>query len=276
MGERKVVNKYVPWDFDPDKASKIKLSNIGQFSVRMMLPFTVRCNSCGEFMYAGKKFNTRKETAQGETYLGIPIQRFYFKCTNCGSEFAIKTDPKNCDYAVESGATRNACLWKNERQLEMEEKKQQEEAEEMDAIKVLENRTEESRREMDIYDALDTLQEQQRKSMNTDPEEALEIIRKKEELRKKMEEKQKHLEEDSEDEREFQDILKKKNELEEEKKDESYKNAFAQVNKNNSQKSSATQKITVLPNGMKLAVKKKKKTNEKHTEPKKMSSLVGY
>ena len=129
---------------------------------------------------------------------------------------------------------------------------------------------------MDIYDALDTLQEQQRKSMNTDPEEALEIIRKKEELRKKMEEKQKHLEEDSEDEREFQDILKKKNELEEEKKDESYKNAFAQVNKNNSQKSSATQKITVLPNGMKLAVKKKKKANEKHTEPKKMSSLVGY
>ena len=75
MGERKVVNKFIPWDFDPDKVAKVKLSNIGQFSVRMMLPFTVRCNSCGEFMYAGKKFNTRKENANGEDYLGIQIGR---------------------------------------------------------------------------------------------------------------------------------------------------------------------------------------------------------
>lgn len=275
MGERKVVNKYVPWDFDPDKASKIKLSNIGQFTVRMMLPFTVRCNSCGEFMYAGKKFNTRKETAQGETYLGIPIQRFFFKCTNCGCEFSIKTDPKNCDYAVESGATRNTSLWKNERQLEMEEKKQLEEAEEMDAIKALENRTEESRREMDIYDALDTLQEQQRKTMNTDPEEALEIVRKREALKKRMEERQKHLEEDSEDEREFQNVLKQKKDNEEEQKDLSFKNAFSQINKSVSQKKATEKAVSVLPNGMKISVKKKKKQDQK-TEPKKLSCLVGY
>ena len=103
MGERKVVNKFVPWDFDPDKVAKVKLSNIGQFSVRMMLPFTVRCSKCGEFNYQGRKYNTRKETAAGEDYLGIAIQRFYFKCTNCGGEFTIKTDPKNSTYVVESG-----------------------------------------------------------------------------------------------------------------------------------------------------------------------------
>ena len=123
MGERKVVNKFIPWDFDPDKVAKVKLSNIGQFSVRMMLPFTVRCNSCGEFMYAGKKFNTRKENANGEDYLGIPIQRFYFKCVNCGAEFAIKTDPKNSTYVVESGATRNSNIQLNERQQEMEDQR---------------------------------------------------------------------------------------------------------------------------------------------------------
>lgn len=267
MGERKVVNKYVPWDFDPDKASKIKLSNIGQFTVRMMLPFTVRCNSCGEFMYAGKKFNTRKETAQGETYLGIAIQRFFFKCTNCGTEFSIKTDPKNSDYAVEYGATRNTCLWKNERQQEMEEKKQLEETEEMDAIKALENRTEESRREMDIYDALDTLQEQQRKTMNTDPEEALEIIRKKEELKKKTEE-QRKMEADSEDEKEFQQLIKQKKEDEEEIQDSAFKNAFAQS------KQTKKTAVSVLPNGIKLCLKKKKPA-EKKTEQKKIS-LVGY
>lgn len=271
MGERKVVNKYVPWDFDPDKASKIKLSNIGQFTVRMMLPFTVRCNSCGEFMYAGKKFNTRKETAQGETYLGIAIQRFFFKCTNCGTEFSIKTDPKNCDYAVEYGATRNTCLWKNERQQELEEKKQLEEAEEMDAIKALENRTEESRREMDIYDALDTLQEQQRKTMNTDPEEALEILRKKEESKKKAEEKEKQVEVNSEDEKEYQNLLKQKKDEEEEVKDLSFKNAFSQPKQ---VKKPAEKGLGILPNGMKLCVKKKKPA-EKKTEQKKVS-LVGY
>ena len=118
-----MVNKFIPWDFDPDKVAKVKLSNIGQFSVRMMLPFTVRCNSCGEFMYAGKKFNTRKENANGEDYLGIPIQRFYFKCVNCGAEFAIKTDPKNSTYVVESGATRNSNIQLNERQQEMEDQR---------------------------------------------------------------------------------------------------------------------------------------------------------
>lgn len=79
MGERKVVNKFIPWDFDPDKVAKVKLSNIGQFSVRMMLPFTVRCNSCGEFMYAGKKFNTRKEKRERRRLSWNPYSAVLFQ-----------------------------------------------------------------------------------------------------------------------------------------------------------------------------------------------------
>lgn len=265
MGERKVVNKFIPWDFDPDKVCKVKLSNIGQFTVRMMLPFTVRCNACGEFMYAGKKFNTRKETANGEDYLGIPIERFYFKCTNCESEFIIQTDPKNSSYAVVSGATRNSVLWKNERQLELEDKAKAEEAENMDAIQELENRTEESKREMDIYDALDTLQAQQRKTMNADPEEALEVIRKREQMKEKEKER-KQLEDDENDEKELKEYLQKKREEEETKKESSYMNLFTQK----------PAEVKVLPStapksGMRLVVKKKK------TEPKKvMKGLVAY
>lgn len=53
----------------------------------------------------------------GEDYLGIKIFRFYFHCKNCGAEITMKTDPKNSDYAMEQGATRNYEPWREKEKV---------------------------------------------------------------------------------------------------------------------------------------------------------------
>lgn len=119
-----------------------------------MAPFSMRCNTCGEYIYKGKKFNARKETVDGEDYYGIKIFRFYIKCTLCSAEITFKTDPKNTDYTAEHGASRNFEPWREEKVVEEEDRLAKLEEEENNPMKVLENRTVDSKREMDILDAL--------------------------------------------------------------------------------------------------------------------------
>lgn len=63
---------------------------------------TGRCNTCGEYIYHGRKFNARKETVEGERYLGIPIFRFYIRCTRCLSEitFKVSSSPALCAWLL--------------------------------------------------------------------------------------------------------------------------------------------------------------------------------
>jgi len=160
MGERKVLNKYFPPDFDPAKIPRTKKADINpNFVVRMMLPMTVRCNTCGEYMYKGKKFNSRKENVDGPEgeYLGIPIFRFYFKCSSCSAEFTIKTDPKNMDYAIEHGAKRNFEMYKEVEAQKKAAVDEREASEKDDKMAQLENKTKDSKMEMEILDGLDEI-----------------------------------------------------------------------------------------------------------------------
>mmetsp|Transcript_42840 Transcript_42840/g.99501 ORF Transcript_42840/g.99501 Transcript_42840/m.99501 type:complete len:296 (-) Transcript_42840:284-1171(-) len=155
MGERKVLNKYYPPDFDPELLPRNKKPRDRQIEVRIMIPFTLCCTTCKEFMYRGKKFNSKKEIIQDQTYLGIHMHRFFIKCTRCASEICFRTDPKTADYQMEHGATRNYEIWNDRRQDEEGQVQERLEDEEGDAMKALENRTQDSKVEMDILDALD-------------------------------------------------------------------------------------------------------------------------
>ena len=76
--------------------------------IRTMLPWNIRCNTCGHYMHRGTKFNARVEAATDKPkYLNyVTIRRFYMTCTNCISTITFLTDPEVVDYAMESGATR--------------------------------------------------------------------------------------------------------------------------------------------------------------------------
>ncbi|KAJ3612752.1 hypothetical protein NHX12_019010 [Muraenolepis orangiensis] len=168
MSERKVLNKYYPPDFDPAKIPKLKLPKDRQYVVRLMAPFNMRCKTCGEYIYKGKKFNARKETVMNELYMGLPIFRFYIKCTRCLAEITFKTDPENTDYAMEHGATRN---FQAEKLIEQEETKIQREREEEELnnpMKVLENRTRDSKLEMEVIENLQELKELNQRQARVD------------------------------------------------------------------------------------------------------------
>ncbi|CAM9449298.1 unnamed protein product [Chrysoparadoxa australica] len=123
----------------------------------MMLPFSMQCKTCGEYMYRGKKFNSRKEDVVGEDYHSIKKFRFYVKCCMCSQQITFKTDPENADYTLEEGATRNFEQWKEQDQAAAALVRGREEEEKVDNMKALENRTLDSKMEMDVLDALDEI-----------------------------------------------------------------------------------------------------------------------
>ena len=159
MSERKVLNKYYPPDFDPSKIPRSKGGRNKTFTIRLMAPCNMRCTTCGEYIYKGRKFNSRKEDVDDMNHLGLRIYRFYIKCTSCLSEISFRTDPANTDYVLEAGATRNfEALAKAEKLAELEEKAYQEELQ-TNPMKLLEERTEQSKNEMERMEALEELQE---------------------------------------------------------------------------------------------------------------------
>lgn len=179
MGERKVMNRYFDPSFDPSLVPKRRWDPMKQVEVRMMLPFNMQCLKCGEFMYRGKKFNSRKEDALNEDYLGVRIYRFYIKCSVCSNEIAFKTDPKNQDYVCESGASRNYESWRqqDDREAALESERQTE-----NAMAALESRTLDSKIEMDILDALDDIKAHNQRNAAIDPSAVLKQKRLREDL----------------------------------------------------------------------------------------------
>ncbi|KAI5862887.1 DUF572-domain-containing protein [Durotheca rogersii] len=182
MSERKVLTKYYPPDFDPSqikrargpktagpKVQTVRLAAplVGSkhqhlpvvISALFLYPQALTDSLHAEYIYKGRKFNARKETPPDEKYLGIQIFRFYIRCTRCSAQITFKTDPKNQDYACESGAKRSTEPWRVGREETDEERldRLEKEEEERNAMVELEAKTVDAKREMAVADALDEI-----------------------------------------------------------------------------------------------------------------------
>jgi len=143
-----------------------------------MAPFSMKCLTCGEFIYKGRKFNARKENSS-EKYYNISIFRFYIRCTRCSSEITFKTDPKNMDYICEKGAIRNFEPWRNAKDTEETEEERLnrlEEEENESAMEKLETKTLDSKREMQIADALDEIRTRNARNERVDEGEVMDKL----------------------------------------------------------------------------------------------------
>ncbi|CEL96681.1 unnamed protein product [Vitrella brassicaformis CCMP3155] len=176
MGERKVLNKYYPPDFDPVKLrtlrdpSKVREKRKGPrlFNVRMMFPFTFCCNTCGDYVYIGTKFNSRVEKVQGEDYLGIAVWRFYGRCPNCRAEVAFKTDPQHADYILETGGKRNYQAYLDADILESQMKEKHMAELEGDSMKALEHKQFNTQQEIQTFEDLDEVRKMNKRLMSRD------------------------------------------------------------------------------------------------------------
>lgn len=107
MSERKAINKYYPPDWDPSQVpKKRKNTNPNAEKVRLMLPFSMKCLQCNEYIASRRKFNARKEITP-EKYMGIKIIRFHIKCPRCNNGIVFRTDPKSAGFAPVEGGVRN-------------------------------------------------------------------------------------------------------------------------------------------------------------------------
>lgn len=163
MSERKVLTKYYPPDFDPSAIARVRKPKDAVTklaTVRLMAPFSMKCSTCGEFIYKGRKFNARKELTD-ESYYNIKIIRFYIRCTRCSAEITFKTDPAHMDYEAEKGAKRNFEPWREAKLAEETEEqildRMEREEGERDPMRELEEKAMDQKTEMAIADSLDAI-----------------------------------------------------------------------------------------------------------------------
>jgi hypothetical protein len=136
-------------------------------------------------MYMGKKFNSKKENAEGEKYKGIQVIRFYIKCGTCANMMTFKTDPERGDYAMESGGTRTFEMWQEANAVAAQNQQDRQVGENEDAMTALENRTRDTQKMVDMLDQLDELKAMSQRNQRIDADA---LMRAADEKRQKIDE----------------------------------------------------------------------------------------
>ena len=92
----------------------------------------------------------------------------FLQCTRCLQEISFKTDPKNTDYEIEAGATRNFMALKLAEEQALREEEEAKEEEANNPMKLLENRTKQSKNEIELLESLEELKDLNRRQRSVD------------------------------------------------------------------------------------------------------------
>lgn len=180
MSERKVINKYYPADFDPSKLPRAKKKNKLK-DVRIMTPYNMTCKSCGECIPRATKFNALKEPIKDEKYFNLTIYRFYLKCPRCIKKIILKTNLKDKEYDIESGATENYAQLKQQVKDCIEEKEAEVEKEKIDPMMLLENKTKASQLQIEANEQIHSIRTKIKQRSVVDVDGLIDNLRAKEE-----------------------------------------------------------------------------------------------
>ncbi|GAB1315849.1 Protein saf4 [Madurella fahalii] len=86
------------------RASKLRAQGI--LVVRFEMPFAVWCATCPQPTLIGQGVRFNAEKRRAGSYYTTPIWSFRLRHGACGGEIEMRTDPKNSDFVVVSGARR--------------------------------------------------------------------------------------------------------------------------------------------------------------------------
>ncbi|OWA53932.1 Coiled-coil domain-containing protein 130-like protein [Hypsibius exemplaris] len=121
MGERKGQNHYYPPDWRPELgglnkfhgthalAERANKLHLGIMVIRFEMPFNIWCEGCNNHVGMGVRYNAEKRKIG--MYYTTPLWEFRMKCHLCDNYYEFRTDPKNFDYEVFSGARRQERRW---------------------------------------------------------------------------------------------------------------------------------------------------------------------
>lgn len=93
---------------------------------------------------------------------------YCYQCTRCLQEISFKTDPRNTDYEIEAGATRNFMALKLAEEQALREEEEAREEEASNPMKLLENRTKQSKNEIELLESLEELKDLNRRQEAVD------------------------------------------------------------------------------------------------------------
>ncbi|CAD7926173.1 unnamed protein product [Amoebophrya sp. A120] len=118
VGWTDTVGLHYSHDFDEQKIRalddkkkflqrKQKLYKTHKMMIRMIIPFSFSCETCGRMNNLGKKIQMRMEMICDDFTNGYQNYRFFGKCPHCLAHFVFRTDPEVAGgYRLELGGRR--------------------------------------------------------------------------------------------------------------------------------------------------------------------------